>query len=152
MTRHLGVACDNQCCYLTVIEDGHVIDARPERIAMGSAGDDGRRLVAFLADVERALPQLGVSAIVVVPPEVTYEARYERAMPRMQMETLVMLAGARTGMPASIIPRATLRARLWLPRKGWFGDLIVAVVPEPVGHYWTSGRGLAALGAFGVIA
>jgi hypothetical protein len=152
MTRHLGVACDNQSAYLTVADDGCVVDVRPERVTMGSAGDDGQRVTAFLMDVERALLQLGVGAIVIVPPEMTYEARYERVSPRIQMETLVILAAARSGIPAAIVPRATLRSRLGLPRKGRFEDFVSQLVPNPVGRYWTSGRGLAALGALGAVA
>jgi hypothetical protein len=46
-----------------------------------------------------------------------------------------------------LLARATVRARLGLPKSGDLASHVSSVAPEPVGRYWSAGRDVAGLAA-----
>ncbi len=143
----MGVTCDSHTINIAVVEEGQVLEDLPERITTPVGLEEHARLWALLGDVERAIDVIKPEKVVVLPPEQTYQAAHSQFSPRIARETIVRMGAHRKGIGIEVLARATVKARLDLPRKGGLETHLDTAFPEAVGKYWRSGRGLAAMAA-----
>ena len=66
---------------------------------------------------------------------------------RFSAEALLALSAADAGVTCVRLSRATLRARLRLPRTGAVADHVASVFAAPVGKHWAKKRDLSAMAA-----
>lgn len=145
MVRNLGVNCSSSEVYLALADEQVVVDGMTERLQPPVGLETGEALVEFVDSVTRVLRETRPDLVTVLLPE-RWSAVYTQHLNRATMETLVRLAAAQEEIPVQVLARATLRSRLGLPRKGKLDEHLDAAGP-PVGTYWTTGRGVAALAA-----
>ncbi|MHB8458410.1 MAG: hypothetical protein ACYDBS_12095 [Acidimicrobiales bacterium] len=147
-SRFLGVNCDPHAAFLAAVEDGAVVADLPERLKPPEGMELGDRLLEFIDEVRRALGKVGPSRIGLLQPESgKHQPPYRSVTARATIETLVRVAAAQEGVPVDLLARATVRALLDLPKKGTLDGHVEAGIGAPIGKYWTTGRGLAALAA-----
>lgn len=145
--RVLGVHCSAKDAYLTVVDDGTVVDGLPERLRLPSGIESGERLLEFLEEVRRTLGEVCPAHVVILQPEGKQRgASYVRIAPRVVLETLIRVCSAQENIPLDLQPRPTVRSRLGLPAKGPLDSHLDHAGPT-IGQYWGAGRGLAALAA-----
>jgi len=143
--RVLGVSCSSRETYLAVDDDGTILDGLTERLQPSSGLEAGEGLTEFIDSVRRVLREVTPDRVAVLLPE-TWSATYRQHLDRATLDTLVRVAAALEDVPLEVLARATVRARLNLPRRGPL-DSHVGRVGSSVGRYWSAGRGLAALAA-----
>jgi len=145
-SRFLGVNCDPHAAFLAAVEDGVVVDDLPERLKPPEGMELGDRLLEFIDEVRRALGEVGPSRIGLLQPESgKHQPPYRSVTARATIETLVRVAAAQERVPVDLLARSTVRSRLDLPKRGALDAHVEAGMGAPVGRYWTTGRGLAAL-------
>ena len=146
--RVLGVQCAGRFAFLSVVEDGELLDRGPARLAPAQSTDEDRALWETLGNFGDALDEIKPDHVRLLLPGTGENARQTHSAwaPRVELETLLRMASAKRDLPVERIARATVLARLGLPRKGKFEDLVRPVVPER-GGYWTAGRLAAAAAA-----
>jgi hypothetical protein len=147
--RVLGVQCTGRFAFLSVVEHGELIESGPARLAPAQSTDADRALWETLGTFGDALDEIKPDHVRLLLPGTGENARQTHSQwaPRVELETLLRMAGAKRDLPVERIARATVLARLGLPRKGRFEDLVRPVVPE-LGDYWAAGRLAAAAAAF----
>jgi hypothetical protein len=145
----LGVTCSTGTALLSVVEDGEVVDATVQRVQVASLLEASAELESMLDEIGRALAQTKPDLVVLLLPEQSprHKRTYQEIAPRAALETLVRLASVRAGIPIDVLPRATVRARLSLPRTGELSSHVSEKISAPVGKYWSAGRDVAALAA-----
>jgi len=145
--RVIGINCDSSAIYVAVVENGKVSEGRPERVLIPEGLELEDQLLAIFDDVGRVMDEIVPDRIVLLRPESTYSATHEIFTPRITLEALVRLAAAKKGISLDRMSRQGLRATLGLPRRGTLNSHVASILPEPVGGYWSSGRGLSAMAA-----
>lgn len=144
--RVLGINCNTSEAHLAVADDGLVADGQPERLRPAAGIEAGDRLIEFIRDAHRAFAKISPDHIVLLLPEGRQPgASYKGLMPRIAIETLLRVAAAQDELPLDLLTRQRVRANLQI-QKGPL-DAHLALAGTPVGKYWTTGRGLAALAA-----
>jgi hypothetical protein len=145
----LGVTCSTGKAFLSVVEGGSVVDAPVQRVEVASLLESSAELDSTLEEIGRAFARLKPDHVVLLLPEQSprHKRTYQEVAPRVALETLVRLAAVRAGIPIDVMPRATVRSRLGLPRKGELSSHVSAKLSKPVGKYWSAGRDVAALAA-----
>ena len=139
--------CDPQRAFLAVAEEGVIVNGFPAKLELAAGLDDGQRLLALVDDAERALTQIDPERLAILLPEASGRgSSHARLAPRIIIETLVRTAAAKRTIPLEMMSRPRLRSKLGLPRKGSL-DQYLDAAGDPIGSYWTAGRGLAALAA-----
>lgn len=146
--RVLGVHCTSKFAFLSVVEDGEVIDRGPTRLAPAQSTDEDQALWETLGTFGDALEEIKPDRIRLLLPGTGENAKQTHGAwaPRIELEILLRMAGAKRDLPVERIARATVLARLGLPRRGKFENLVRSVVPER-GGYWAAGRLAAAAAA-----
>lgn len=127
--------------------DGALVDCQPQKLEPPANLEADLALWEFIDEVGRALKALRPDRVGLLLPEATYKSTHGKFSPRIVLETLVRLAASRLEIPTQLLPRPTVRSALRLPRKKGLTHHVAAVFDEPVGQYWTAGRGEAALAA-----
>jgi len=144
--RILGVNCDPHAAFLAAVQGGAVVDGLPERLKPPEGMELGDRLLEFVDEVRRVIGRVGPSRVGMLLPESgKHQPPHKSISSRVTIETLVRVAAAQEGVPVDLLARATVRARLQLPKKGALSTHLDAGAGPPVGKYWTTGRGLAAM-------
>lgn len=149
MATSIGVNCTSQLAYLAVVRDGALIEADPERLELPGL-EESEGMAVFIEDVAREILAIKPAALAILraeqpPPGMrpNHSHIYDRAV----LETLIHLAGVGAGVPVHMMSKHTVRSRLNLPREGKLDQYLDEVFPQPMGHYWKGGRGLAAMAA-----
>jgi hypothetical protein len=142
----LGINVAGAVAYCAIVELGVVQESEPFKVEApaGLASSEGLSVLAN--DVERLVRERGIARIVVVTPENTHSGTYTALTPRIAVETAILIAGARAGVPADRANRPEIRSRLGIPQSGKLHEHSRAVLPEP-GKMWSKKRDVAALGA-----
>lgn len=146
--RVLGVQCTSSFAFLTVVDDGEVVEVGPERIAAAQSTDQDRALWETLGTFGDALDEIKPAIVRLLLPGTGQNAKQTHGAwaPRVELETLLRMAAAKRDLPVERIARATVLARLDLPRKGKFETSVRTFVPKH-GGYWAAGRLAAAAAA-----
>lgn len=132
----------------SIVENEQVVTGPVERVEVSSQHEASEELEETLAELGRGLAQIKPDLVVLLMPEQSrFKKTYHEIAPRVALETLVRLAAVRAEIPIEVLPRATVRARLKLPRNGDLASHVADRIPEPVGRHWTIGRDVAALAA-----
>jgi hypothetical protein len=137
----LGVQCTAKAAFLSVAEDGALIDRGPARLEPTESADEDRALWETLSSFGTVLDEIAPDHIRLLRPGTGDRAKQTHAAlaPRVELETLLRMAAAKRDLPVERIARATVRTRLGVPLKGDFEPAVRPVVPEQ-GPYWTAGR------------
>jgi hypothetical protein len=143
--RVLGLSYKSTDGYLAVVEGGVVVAGLTERIQSISGLEAGEGLVEYVDTVRRVLREVSPARVGLLLPE-TWRGTYTQHLRRAELETMARLAAAMEEIPVDLLARATVRSRLGLPRSGSLENHVDAA-GEPVGAYWSAGRGIAALAA-----
>jgi hypothetical protein len=144
--RVLGVNCDPHAAFLVTVQGGAVVDGLPERLRPPEGMELGDRLLEFVDEVRRVLGQVDPLRVGILLPESGQHQPPQKSIAsRATIETLVRVAAAQEGVPVDLVARATVRSRLQLPRKGALNSHLSTGAGPPIGKYWTTGRGLAAM-------
>ena len=143
----MGVTCEAGRINVAAVADGEVLEDVVERIPAPTGLEEHDRLWAVHDDVIRAIKEIKPEKIVILCAESRYTASHKAFTPRIALETVVRLAGAKEDVPVELLSRPTVRSRLDLPKKGGLDAHLNQAIPKPVGRYWTAGRGLAAMAA-----
>jgi hypothetical protein len=146
--RVLGVQCTAKFAFLSVAEDGRITERGPARLVPAQSTDEDRALWETLGTFGDALDEIKPAQVRLLLPGTGKNAKQTHGAwaPRVELETLLRMAAAKRDLPVERIARATVLARLALPRKGKFEELVRPVVPER-GGYWAAGRLAAAAAA-----
>jgi hypothetical protein len=144
--RIVGFHCVPNYSYMTVIEDGAIVDGLPERLQPPTSRERGQQLIEFADDVSRALAEVGATEACILLPESQARSTFASARPRIEIETMICFAAAKSSIPIEYLSRQTVRSALSLPRTGPLDTHIDSCL-DGVGAYWSSGRGLAGLAA-----
>jgi hypothetical protein len=143
----LGVTCSNRSALFSVVDSGKVIDSPVDRIEVASLHEASEELQATLEEIGRAVAQIRPQRVVLLLPEQSrFKVTYGQVAPRVALETLVRLACVRAGIPVEVLPRASVRSRLGLPRSGDLSSHVPGTIARS-GPYWGQGRDVAALAA-----
>jgi len=147
--RVLGVQCTVKFAFLTVVEGGDVIESGPPRLALAQSTDEDQALWETLGTFGDALDEIEPDQVRLLLPGTGENSKQTHGAwaPRVELETLLRMAAAKRDLPVERIARATVLARLGLPRRGTFEELVRPVVPQN-GSYWAAGR--LAAGAAGL--
>jgi hypothetical protein len=145
----LGVTCSTGTALFSLVEDGAVVDAPVQRVEVASLLEASAELESTLDEIGRALAQTKPDLVVLLLPEQSprHKRTYNEIAPRVALETLVRLAAVRSATPIDLLPRATVRARLSIPRTGDLASHVSEKIAAPVGKYWSAGRDVASLAA-----
>ena len=151
--RVLGVQCTVKFAFLSVVENGLVIDNGPPRLQLAQSTDEGRALWDTLGTFGDALDEIRPDRVCLLLPGTGEHAKQTHGAwaPRIELETLLRMAAAKRDLPVERVARASVLARFGLPQKGTFEDLVRPLVPRQ-GRYWADGRlaaGAAALAGAG---
>ncbi len=151
LVRALGVTCTPRVAYLSLAVEGAIVPEAIERLEVASQYEASAELVATLDDVKRAYAELRPDAVAVLKPEKSRRGySYDQLASRVALETLLRIAAVQESIDIELLPRATVRARLGIPKSGDLASHVGSVVPEPVGHYWSAGRDVAGLAALAI--
>jgi len=150
--RLLGINCDPHAAFLAVVQGGVIVAGMPERMKPPEGLDLSSRLLEFINEVRRVLGEVSPVRVGLLLPESggQFQPAYSSISSRVTIETLVRVAVAQEGLPLDQLARPTVRSRLGLPRSGGLDSHVATAAGAPVGKYWTTGRGLAALTAMAV--
>jgi hypothetical protein len=143
----MGVTCEAGQINVAAVTDGEVVDGIVERIPAPAGLEEHDRLWAVHSDLVRAINEIKPEKIVILCPESRYTASHKALTPRIALETVVRLAGAKENVPVELLSRPTVRSRLGLPKTGGLDTHLSEAIATPVGRYWNAGRGLAAMAA-----
>jgi hypothetical protein len=141
----LGINCTTSAAFLAVCVDAAIADGYTERLKPPAGLEAGESLIEFAEAVRRVLREVQPERVILLMPE-TWTASYKSHLERASMETLVRLVCAQEHLPVDQLSRAAARSRLGLGRSGAL-DAHLSAAGDPVGQYWTTGRGVAALAA-----
>jgi hypothetical protein len=146
--RVLGVQCTSKFAFLSVVEDGQVIERGPERLALAQSTDEDRALWETLSTFETALEEISPDCVHLLGPGTGENAKrtFQAWAPRAELESLLRMAAAKRDLPVRKISRASVLTRLGVPRRSKFEDSVRPAIPER-GNYWTAGRLAAAAAA-----
>jgi hypothetical protein len=147
--RVLGVNCTSDRAYLSVAEDGEVVESSVEIVNAPMLGTSSEQLEVTCEEFARVLAELRPDEVVLLLPEQgrLTKRTHSQHMPRIALETVVRLASVQAGSPIDLLARPTLRSQLGVPFKGDLASHVDSVVDSPVGKHWKQGRDLAALAA-----
>ena len=146
--RVLGVQCTSKFAFLSVVEDGQVIERGPSRLALAESTDQDQALWETLSTFETALNEISPDCVRLLLPGTGENAKqtYQAWAPRVELATLLRMAAAKRGLPVRQVSRASVLTKLGVPRRGKFEDSVRPAVPEQ-GSYWAAGRLAAAAAA-----
>lgn len=144
--RTLGVNVASDCAYLSIVDDGRVVDAQPYSLGAPQGLAGGVALVAFKDDFRKILATYEVRRLRVLDPEATHRGSYVSFARRYTLEAIIVLAGAEQGIDSDRISRASVRSILSLPRQRSLQAHASGLI-EPTGPYWSGKRDAAALAA-----
>lgn len=139
-----GIHCTSSAAFLVVVDGESIVPAVTERITWSAAQEGPQALDTALHAFERAYVEAGVTAVGVLQRESQHTASHQTFWNQIALESMAFLAAHNRGLPAELLPRPTVRARLKLPRSA---GLDSHVVFEPTGRYWSAGRNLASMAA-----
>lgn len=142
----LGINVAGAIAYCAIVEAGIVDEAEPHKLDSPSGLSVSEGLDALANDVERLVAERAITRIVVVGSENNYTDTYAALTLRIGIETAILIAGARAGIPAERISRPDVRSRLGIPKSGKLADHSGAVLPKS-GKIWKNKRDIAAMGA-----
>ena len=146
--RVLGVQCTANYAFLSVVENGRVIDLGPDRLAPAKSTDEDQALWETLSTFTTALDEISPDSVHLLGPGTGDGARqiYQASAPKAELETLLRMAASKRNLPVHKVSRARVTTDLGVPRRGKFEDAVRPVVPEH-GRYWMAGRLAAAAAA-----
>ncbi|TGD84674.1 hypothetical protein BayCH28_25115 [Mycolicibacterium sp. CH28] len=142
----LGINVAGAVAYCAILEGGSIIESEPFKLEATPGMSVSAGLNALANDVELLVSERAITRIVIVGPENSYKGTYVALVPRIGVETAILIAGARTAVPTERLSRPDVRSKLGLPMAGKLKDLSREVLPE-AGKLWTDKRDIAALGA-----
>jgi hypothetical protein len=146
--RSIGITCGPRAAYMTLAIDGAIASTPVERVDVAAQYEASQELISTLEEIKRAFGQLAPDVVILLMPEMSrYKKTYLELAPRIALETLVRIAAVQEAIEVDVLSRPTVRARLGIPKAGDLGSHVGAVIPEPVGRYWTLGRDVAGLAA-----
>lgn len=148
--RTVGANSTGDRLWLVTVVDGVVVDTLPQSLTLPSGLESGRQLEAMLESAKRAMRDLQPDRVAVLDPEQRNQLNFAQSRRRVVGETLLALACASLDIPCDYLARATLRARLQLPRSGPLVGLVETVIPTGLARNWGGKRDLAALAALAV--
>lgn len=143
----LGVnGATNELWLAVVSDDGEVLDAQV-RIQPASDSPLGTQVSTALDEAGRIIVTNGITAAVILEPETgQFQPSYSASVLRISLETAVVMAAHRAGVPVVRRSRKWVRTKLDLPNRGKLSELARDVVEAHPPH-WTGKRDLAALAA-----
>lgn len=146
--RVLGVQCTAQFAFLTVLEDGRIVERGPARLAPAQCPDKDKALWETLGTFDVALDEISPDSVHLLLPGTGDMAKqtHRTMAPRIELETLLRMAAAKRDIPVRHVSRASVLSGFGLPRRGKFEDVVRPVVSEQ-GPYWMAGRLAAASAA-----
>lgn len=146
--RVLGVQCTARFAFMTVVEDGEVVERGPARLAPAQCTDEDKALWETLGTFSTTLDEISPDRVHLLLPGTGDKAKqtHQAMAPRIELETLLRMAAASRNIPVRQVSRASVLSKLGLPRRGKFEDVVRPVVPEQ-GAYWMAGRLAAATAA-----
>jgi hypothetical protein len=145
--RVLGTNCTTTCAYFALMENGE-IQPEPSRLEL-PAGEESQRLAGLFQDAQALLRGQQVTQVALLLPGRggVHQPGYFVVAPRIQIETVIRLAAVALEVSVLVLDRATVRTRLACGRTGGLEEYLEQVFPKPVGKFWNTGRGLAAMAA-----
>jgi hypothetical protein len=146
--RVLGVQCTAQFAFLTVVEEGQIVEREPARLAPAQCTDKDKALWETLDTFSMALDEISPGCVHLLLPGTGDMAKqtHQAMAPRVELETLLRMAAAKRDIPVRQVSRASVLNGFGLPRRGKFENVVRPVVPEQ-GPYWMAGRLAAASAA-----
>jgi hypothetical protein len=147
MGRYLGVSCRSREVHLALAVDGHLELREPQRLEVPTLFEQTEGLLSFIEDARQVLRAFKPDLLRVVRPAPNVQESYPRLGPKVALETLVRVAAAYEEIPTELAYPTAVRAALGAPRTGTFDAAIDAVLEQPVGKYWNTGRKRAAAAA-----
>ncbi|MDM7884738.1 hypothetical protein QUG92_06425 [Curtobacterium sp. RHCKG23] len=143
----LGVnGTTNELWLAVVSEDGDVLDAQL-RIVPAPDSPLATQIRTALDEAERLISTNGITVVTILEPETgRFQPSYFQSVVRISLESAVVLAADRAGIPSVRRSRKWVRSALGLPKigalSGHAGDIVDAHPP-----HWKGKRDLAALAA-----
>jgi len=134
--------------FLAVAEDGALVVNEPQRVGHAVSTDEDNALWQTLGTFADLLDEIRPDRIALLLPGTGTNARQTHGAlaPRVELETLLRMAAARSNRPVERLSHAGVRSRLGLSRSGPFEVVVRARIPR-VGDYWTAGRLFASAAA-----
>ncbi|MFC5996026.1 hypothetical protein ACFQE5_17615 [Pseudonocardia hispaniensis] len=144
--RTVGINVAADTAYLSVVDDGELLEAEPYLLRLPRGLDGARALLGLRDDVAKVLTTHGVNRLRVLDAEANSNGSYASLKDRLSIETTFMLAAAEHDIDAGRLTRAQVRSILSLPREGALKTHAAAVC-SPSGPYWSGKRDIAAMAA-----
>lgn len=148
--KTLGACASGDCVHFAVIANGELVDAVPKRFVVPGAVVGGERLLAIYrglkASVRATAPDALALFIPVYPPK--FHPSYQQARERAQLETLLELAAAESGINVHLVSSPEARHHLGMKARAAIADAAAEALDlEGRPEYWGAGRGEAAAAA-----
>jgi hypothetical protein len=142
-----GVSCTPACAFLA-LSVNDAVQPVPERLGW-PAGEESERLAGLFQDAQAMIREQRISHVALLLPGRggAFAPGYFVVAQRIALETVIRLAAAVLEIPVTMLERATVRARLGCGKTGGLERYLDVVSPQPIGKYWSAGRGLAAMAA-----
>lgn len=145
--RTLGVHGAGECLYMSVADDGLVVDVQPYTFHEPTGLPAMRRLAVLRDDAYKTLTSLGVERVRILDAEATYSTRIAAVHQRIALETILALSAAEAGIDCARLSRPKARSLLSLPMKGELVGLVGDVTGKVGGQWSPRKRDLAAMAA-----
>ncbi|EIU06453.1 hypothetical protein MA5S0921_5346 [Mycobacteroides abscessus 5S-0921] len=142
----MGINVAKTTVYCALVAEGALIETEPFKLEVTAGLSDSARLRELADDVERLVDEHTLGGIVVVSSENIYKQPYASLVPRISIETAILIGGARAGILSERASRPDIRAKLGLPKSGQLSDHSRVYFPGG-GKLWPNKRDIAALGA-----
>jgi hypothetical protein len=134
--------------WLCLVDKHGALETEPSSLELRDGPHAGYAIKAFQNECVHALTALKPDQVVILDMEAGPRVPKVADMrTRFTAETLLASCAVDAGVTCVRLARATLRARLGLPRAGGLADHVASIFDKPVGKYWTNKRDLAALAA-----
>ncbi|ART74156.1 hypothetical protein BTO20_36290 [Mycobacterium dioxanotrophicus] len=142
----MGINVAGAVAYCAILDGDAIEESEPFKLMVppGMAGSEG--LSELANAVELLIRERAITRIVIVSPENNYSDTYAALVPRIAIETAILIAGARAQVPTARLSRPDVRSKLGLPQSGQLSTHSALVLPV-VGKHWSKKRDIAALGA-----
>lgn len=144
--RSIGVNVAADTAYLSVAEQGKLLEAEPYMLRLPQGLTGARALVGLRDDIMKILATHDIKRLRVLDAEANSSGSYSSLKERIAIETTFILAAAEHQIDAGRLTRAQVRSILSIPRQGALKSHAPTLC-SPSGPYWSGKRDVAALAA-----
>lgn len=143
----LGVNAESTKLWLCCVDSTGPQETDPVVVMLRDGEVAGYDIESFRKECTHALTAISPELVVILDAEPRGRATVAQLRSRFVAETILSLAALDAGIDCHRASRASVRAKLGLPKDGSFAERTAELFPNKVGPYWKGKRNIAAAAA-----